>query len=295
MADTDLIAPLYPYNDIKQYAKRPIEHARRFVPAKSPQSEEVLDAEFRRERESTEPPRADHVADHLPHVELRFSSPPPDSRGFTCGTSRTCCLRTPYGGISRVHWALTYKQIKGRYYLIVRDLNSTHGTMVTYDGEGGEVRRKFDWIVGGGGVVVEFGRTCIHLSEDLKFQIMVTPQDRTSPAYIANVERFIRGSMYAEADLDRLDIKSSTYTMLNSWVQSPTAEPILINRGCIGSGAFGVVTRHWNVSTDEESACKRPVSNDDTTKRLWRREVDLLSRVKHVRYIDCLDIEWLPH
>lgn len=113
----------------------------------------------RRDRESTDPPEEyedDANKNTLPCIELRFSDPPRTSAGLVFGTDPTTSdvILPGLKGISRRHFALTYK-IKfddGRDRLIVRDLGSTYGTIVKYDGKGDRLRSKFDWIIGGGGL-----------------------------------------------------------------------------------------------------------------------------------------------
>lgn len=291
MSDTDLIARLYPCTDKFGYARYAIEHSSQHQPARSSRTTD-LDAKWNRgDRESTEPPEVTHGDEDLPCIELRFSSPPPDSRGFTCGSSDTCCFHTPLQGVSRFHCALTYKQIGGRYYLIVRDLNSSYGTKVTYDKKGDELRRKFDWIIGGHKYPQNLKPVIIRLTRNLYFRVVVTDQDTTSPAYVTNVERFLQGSADADALLGGLEIQSGLPTILNSLPQSPTAKPILIDLARLGHGSFGMVTRMWNVSTGEEYARKRPISEKEYNKEGWEKEIDLMRLVKHVRELSRLFIE----
>ena len=136
MGDTDLIARLYPFDDHLGYAAYAIEHSPRYVP---PRISRQIDLEAkwnRRARGSTEPPETYDDVERLPCLELRFSFPPKNSRGFTSGTSEPCDFLIPIDGISRYHFVLTYKKLADGYYrLIVRDPGSTHGTKVTTTGK----------------------------------------------------------------------------------------------------------------------------------------------------------------
>lgn len=291
MADTDLIARLYPRTDKFGHATYAIEHSSQCQPARSSRTTD-LDAKWNRgDRESTEPPEVSQGDEDLPCIELRFSSPPPDSRGFTCGSSDTCCFHIPLQGVSRLHCALTYKQINGHYYLIVRDLNSSYGTKVTYARKGDELRRKFDWIIGGDEFLKTTKPIIIRVARHLNFRVVVANQDITSPTYVTNVERFLQGSADTDALLGGLEIQSGLPTILNSLTQSPTAKPIFIDRGLIGEGSFGIVTRLWNVSTGEEYACKRPARYHYYNKENWEKEIDLMRRVKHVSELGWLFTE----
>ena len=284
MGDTDLIARLYPFDDHLGYAAYAIEHSPRYVP---PRISRQIDLEAkwnRRARGSTEPPETYDDVERLPCLELRFSFPPKNSRGFTSGTSEPCDFLIPIDGISRYHFVLTYKKLADGYYrLIVRDPGSTHGTKVTYDRKGDEVRSNFDWILGGDQFPNKTKEIVIHPHENLKFRIFLALQDITSPTYVANVERFLQGSGDAESLLGGLGLQSGPATELNSGAQTPAEERILIDRGIISKGGFGIVTRHWNVSTGQEYACKRPISKKDYDRKIWEKEIDLMRRIKHVR------------
>ncbi|KAK4038259.1 hypothetical protein C8A01DRAFT_17631 [Parachaetomium inaequale] len=135
------------------------------------------------------------LEDFLPYLELRFSDIPPTSSGLVFGRDRnTCDIVLPnISGISRRHFALTYDNNfdDGHYRLIVRDL-STYGTMVTYNHEGHKLGTKCDWVIGGS-EVADGATIIVRPHDDLRFRIVVTRRDITSPAYIRHVERWCRG------------------------------------------------------------------------------------------------------
>ncbi|KAJ2897316.1 DNA damage response protein kinase DUN1 [Zalerion maritima] len=179
-------------------------------------------------RASTEPPEKDYDLDELPYLELKFSHIPRTSSGLVFGTDpNTSDIVLPGGqGLSRRHFALTYKNKfdDGYYRLIVRDLGSIYGTVP---------------------------------HKHLKFRIVVACHNLTSPVYIDNIERFRRGAANAEDLLGGLGLQSGPETERNSGAHTPVTRPILLPLGWIANGGFGVISRHWNISTGEEYAYKQ--------------------------------------
>ncbi len=151
MADTDLIARLYPFDDNFRYGSETTKlNSSRYVPPHPPRPSTVtpLDQYSRRNRQPTQEPE-DHgdSLDQFPCLELRFSHGPQTRHGFVLGSdpfSDIVLLNVP--GISFHHLAITFDQHNRP---IVQDLGSLHGTEVTYENEGKGVRSDFVWIVGG--------------------------------------------------------------------------------------------------------------------------------------------------
>ncbi|KAK4137336.1 kinase-like protein [Trichocladium antarcticum] len=282
--DHDLIAFLYPatkngdaYDMIQKHPQcRPPK-----LPSKSP-----VTPQGRTSRESTAPAEEEdeNLIERLPHIELRFSNTPRTSSGLVFGTDPTTSdvllPRTP--GLSRRHFALTYKNsFKDRCYrLVVRDLGSTQGTVVTYDDKGNESRSNFDWIVDGFDIAHKTRALIVQPHRDLGFQLVINRHDLSSPAYIDNVARFCHGAAGAEDLLGGLGLQNGPETERNSGILTPTKNPIMISRGWISNGTFGIVSHEWNVSTGEEYACKQPVGVR-YDKRAWEREVDMMKQISH--------------
>ena len=293
MADADLIARVYPVDETNlketlQYATNSIMCNRRSRPPLYPPAPPEA-RPMRGAREATEPLESckDGKEDlgSLPFLELRFSDGPRASVGFVFGkdpdTSDVLLPSIP--GISRRHFALTYKNTfeDGYYRLVVRDLGSSRGTMVTYNSQGNHLRRKFDWIIAGH-EFPEFNNTIVvQPHNDAKFQIVVAHHDVTSSAYIDNVKRFLQGAAESDALFGALCLQSAPRTERNTTAHTPTNDPILINRGFIAQGTFGVVSRRWNVSTGEEYGCKQPAGSYDRAD--WRKEISIMKSVCHVR------------
>ena len=287
MEDTDLIARVYPHGDGREYGKSAIKANWRHMPARLPQQEE--DERSRSSRESTQPEEDDDDPDRLPYLELRFSDVPRSSSGLVFGTDPNISDIALPGrrGISKRHFALTYKNkfSDGCYRLVVRDLGSTSGTLVEYDDKGGkELRSKFDWIINGFDITDDTENFVVGLGDKgPKFRIVVARHDIASPVYVDNVERFRQGAANAEELLGGFGLESGRETKRDSDAQTPDASkrPILLPLGWIAQGQFGVVSRHWNVSTGEEYACKEPVGSN-YNRELWKREIDIMEEISKV-------------
>jgi serine/threonine-protein kinase Chk2 len=279
--DPDLIARVYPAD--------PAGHARDVI-MKHPwgvarEREPSLPARSRTSRESTVESQGGDELEGLPYLELRFSQLPRSSSGFVFGTSKaTSDVVLPgWPGISRNHFALTYKNTfrDGKYRLVVRDLGSTSGTVVTYDRRGGERRSKFDWAVSGFVVPASAKTLIIEPHRSVRFRLVVPHHNLRSPDYIRNVERFRQGAAAAEDLLGVLGFQHGPETERPTGIHTPLEIPVFIKQDLIAQGASGVVSRYWNVSNGEEHACKQPVGKD-YQKRAWEKEIDIMKQVSHV-------------
>ncbi|KAI0876496.1 kinase-like protein [Hypoxylon argillaceum] len=290
MEDTDLIARVYAYPDEYIHnALAAITATGQSIapePPESPEPDEI--DQSRSHRESTEPPIEPDTdwRDKYPFLELRFSHGARLPMGLVFGTDKgTCDIVLPHkGGISRRHFALTYKRCKDTYYhLVVRDLNSTSGTEVDYNGKGLGVRKNFDWIMHGYQFPDQARKIAIKLSTALKFIIIVPRHDITSSTYVANVERFLQGSAAPEDLVGTLGIYTGLQTEQDTLAHTPTTGPIIIPYKELGGGGFGLVSRCWNVSTGDEWACKQPrqANLDQRELQEWAKEIGIMKTISH--------------
>ncbi|KAK8861833.1 kinase-like domain-containing protein [Apiospora arundinis] len=313
MEDPDLIARVYPTLDEAHYrdgpAKRIIRlphHSDRCVDPdrdrpKAPTTQPTTsrNSTARSTRESTESPEdasgtgADASALQLqsPYLEFRFSQ---GIHGrFIAGRNQRQChflLSDPSEKanrkVSNSHFALTYKKIKGFYRLVLRDLNSTLGTVVTYDDSDKESRRNFDWIVDGDKFLDGSGdNVLVHLNSCPPFKIVAARHDITSSTYIANVERFLEippVTDHFEMHLGGQD------TEFQTGAQSPTQEPIRLTRELLG------VTRCWDVSTAEETACKSPTNPLDYSEQGWDNDIAMMKKFRHPHIVRLLQAKMSP-
>lgn len=174
---------------------------------------------------------------------------------------------------------------------------STYGTIVKYDGKGGEKRRHFTWIIGGHSILDKTNEIVIQIDDDLKFQIVVSKP--TFPdLFFNNVNQF-RAEVAENDELPfgALGLQSAISTAAASGTQTPergqegTHKPnqnsILLRRKTLGKGAFSVVYHVWDVSTGFEYASKKfrhPKKVD------WREEASLMKQTSHV---SCRSHSWV--
>ncbi|KAK3302817.1 kinase-like domain-containing protein, partial [Chaetomium strumarium] len=253
----------------------------------------------RRERESAplEQPREQVPAYfHHPGLELRFSRGPLTPYGFLFGHDENSdvVLECDIPSFSAHHFALTFDD---HHRPIIKDLGSYNGTEVTYDGVGEGRRSDFVWVIGGHDVPRKITTIVICVHESLKFQIVVTDHDITSPPYIDNVKRFRQGMANAESLFGRLDLRSRPHTERASQAHTPGTGPIVLRKK-LGEGTFGVVTRLWDVSTAAECALKEPseraTRNGWVNLDAWRKEARIMGLVSHDRIVRLIRSDFTP-
>ena len=231
-------------------------------------------------------------------LQLTFNPGPKASRGFMIGTDENCCdIVLPKGGISRRHCCLTFDE---KRRLILRDLSS-NGTMVTYDGQGGEKRKTvvtkdkedrqkfhhFTWILSD--VELNEVKEIVVTIEGIEFIIIIPNRQTHSVLYNNNVDRFLQE---ANADNDlpfgTLGMQSTTSTVQYNrtdtlTIQEPILKPIYIRRAWLGSGKFSVVNRVWNVSSGSVYASKEFVNMKESA---WKKEASIMSQISRLSNVN---------
>ncbi|KKZ64590.1 hypothetical protein EMCG_09486 [[Emmonsia] crescens] len=309
MEDPNLIAWLYPYDRSPHAINAitdPDNSSLHFPPMLQKDAAPSLQS-----REST-PEREDNNEEHLNYLydeglQLTFSNRPKGDKGFCLGRDKEKCDiflpdKQRRDGISACHCYFTFDN---QNRLILRD-ESSNGTIVAYDKKGAERRRNFTWILGGHSVPDEIKEITIQFHRSLQFQIVVPKAWKDPDQYSANIKQF-RQQMNASDDLylGKLGIRSGHTTAPLSQVQTPTPDPILLEQKVLGSGSFGVVTHHWDVSTGVEYACKKPLGTlNKKMQQSWEKEVRIMGRITHeniVKFypaieslVPCLYLEYLP-
>jgi hypothetical protein len=230
--------------------------------------------------------------DYTPCLELSFKHGARTKHGVVFGTDPSKCdiVLPMKKGISSRHCALTFEknfQDCHHYRLVLRDLGSTTGTAVAYDGEGGERRTNFRWILGSHQITDKIKSIVIYIGTLAEFRIVVAPHDITSQAYTQKVENFLEGTARAEDSLLRLRLQTNPSTIMPNQAQTPHMGPIRLIREELGRGAFGAVRKIWDVSTGGVYAAKT-VINDVTEQetlvrnRRLREEMKTLRSLRHV-------------
>ncbi|TKA28280.1 hypothetical protein B0A54_17131 [Friedmanniomyces endolithicus] len=277
----DLIARLYPYGEGEDgLAIRTVklrQNHSRMIDVRKDYSE----LHGRHSRESTAP--LSDVEDEVEKetvggkgLQLTFTHGPKAGHGFKIGTDpNNCDIVIPLlKGISRCHCSLTFDEERR---LILRDCSS-NGTVVTYDGKGGQKRRHFTWILSGHEVPNDARSVVIRLHTALQLQIVVAKP--TFPhVYSENVDEFLQETAVTpDLPFGALGIQSVASTAAPSGTHTPMHDPILLEQETLGRGAYGVVTRVWDVSTGREYASKRFTNLD---KSDWEKEASLMRQSPH--------------
>ncbi|KAF2452263.1 kinase-like domain-containing protein [Lineolata rhizophorae] len=244
MTDPDIILYLYPNDGPgKKGAKEAIsmpENQSRYMPPRRRDALEQHDIPSRQDRESTEQPEEQRGLENSACLVLRFSHGAKTRLGVVAGCAANVDLPLrKQAGISRFHLTFTFDD-KDRP--IVRDLGSLCGTRVIYNGEEGERRSNFDYLLQGPRILGN-KPPVLNVTNKVQFKVVVPPRDITSQDYIGKVARFRQGTADPEDLFASLVLRSAPGT------QPPTGEhtvprlsdPSLYKKK-LGEGAFGVVT-----------------------------------------------------
>jgi hypothetical protein len=259
-----------------------------------PQGETKSDLRSRESTVSLEDEEDDTQDDtSYPGLQLTFNPGPKGRRGLELGTHPNCDIVLPeLSKISRLHCALTFDDQRR---LILRDF-SRHGTIVKYDGKGGELRRTiityddegreihhhFKWILGGHDVPEKTGKIVIEI-QGISLRIIVSTHDENPRLYNANVDRFLQeAKANGELPLGGLGIQSPNSTAPPSGARTPSQNPICLKQETLGEGAFAVVRRYWDVSTGLEYAYKEPRDKKKFGREMWEKEADIMQQISHV-------------
>ena len=290
MTDPDIILYLYPNdglgNEGASFAISMPQNERRFVPPR-PRRSNALEpggAPSRQDRESTEQPEEHGGLEDSPCIVLRFSYGARCRLGIVTGCAANVDLalqKVP--GISRFHLAFTFDD---QNRPIARDLGSLCGTRVVYDGDEGERRSKFDWLLEGPGILRD-KLPVLNVTRGVQFRVLVPPRDITSQDYIDRVTAFRQGTADPEDLFATLILRSGAGTQLPSGTHTPSRRsgPILFKKK-LGEGSFGVVNYTWNVTTGEECALKEPlpkaINSGQVRIKDWKTQAKIMERVSHV-------------
>ncbi|KAK3940772.1 kinase-like domain-containing protein [Diplogelasinospora grovesii] len=309
MADIDLIARLYPvYNSQGGAALDAITSEKNGSRRKPPRlvkpdlpSPKSGDDSGSREQTPEPPQEQRDTLDYRPYLELTFSHGPRTRHGFVFGTNIKTCdiVLPPDRGISKQHCTLTFEKdgfADGNMYRpVLRDLGSSNGTTVTFDGKGDERRRNFRWILGGTEIPDETEVIIIKFPYNLQFQVVIAPFNNTSPAYNQRVDRFLQGAADETEFLGGMRLLDDTPTALQSGARTPGKE-LIIEVGNLGAGAFGAVTRCDNVSTGLQFARKVPSAGALGVNKEEFARWDHIVRIFHAQFDPKpqLDLEYVP-
>lgn len=146
-------------------------------------------------------------------IVIRFSHGCKTGLGVISGRADGTDLVLPsLKGISKYHFSFTFDEKTNMP--IVRDIGSSYGTKVTYDGEQGEQLSNSDWPLPGPNF--EGRHSILHISGLIKFVVVVPDRDFTSPDYIEKVKRFRVGTTEADDLLQALKLQTAQSTRVPS-------------------------------------------------------------------------------
>lgn len=126
-------------------------------------------------------------------LAIRFSDGAVSPLGVLAGCAENADLALPQqDGISWSHFAFTFDD---QNRPVVRDLGSSYGTRVIYNGEDTPPRSNFDWLLQRPVIPSSDHRPLVlDVANVVRFQVVIPPHDTTSPDYIARVARFREGT-----------------------------------------------------------------------------------------------------
>jgi len=288
MTDPDVILYLYPNNGPGQVGAQEVlsqlENKLRYMPPRCRDALEPRDLHSHEERESTEQPEEQRGLESSACLVLRFSHGAKTRLGVVAGRAPNVDLPLPKEpGVSRFHLAFTFDD---KHRPIVRDLGSSCGTKVTYDGEERESRSNFDSLLQGPSILGD-KPPVLHITNDIQFKVVVPPRDITSEDYIDRVARFRQGTADPEDLLASLILRSAPNTEPPTGTQTAPRlyDPALFKKK-LGEGAFGVVRYVWNATTGEEYALKEPrekfIKSGHIATNHWEMEAEIMRCISHV-------------
>ncbi|KAH9213961.1 kinase-like domain-containing protein [Leptodontidium sp. 2 PMI_412] len=296
MEDPNVIANLFPADDRRGYALETIcmsENKSRYIPPQREKKSDIRSRESTASLDDKEGTAPDNTS--CPGLQLAFDSRPKAGPGLVLGTDPDCDIVLPQlRNISRRHCYITFDSQRR---LILRDF-SRYGTIVSYNDKGRETRRRFTWILSappvsqrnGSNESIEPNEPVVIEIQYIRFRIVVSRHDQDPDLYIANVDQFLLGA---------LGFQSGSSTATASGVASPLPiDPIRIGQETLGTGAFAIVKRHWDVSTGVEYAYKEPLNKRRFDRRSWEREAEIMGQISHEKSISMpsprLILEYIP-
>ncbi|KAM3563273.1 hypothetical protein MY1884_001318 [Beauveria asiatica] len=196
---------------------------------------------------------------------LRFSHGCKTNAGIIAGSSpEHADLVLPFSThVSKKHIAFTFDRMN---VPIARDLQTTAGTRVIYDGETRDRVSGFDWSLVGPSIARD-KLPILDISNEVQFKVKVPKRDFSSPDYVEKVNRFRQGVADPAKLLDSVKIRTEGGTQVQTGQQSPLdgqksrLEGVFHTKE-LGKGSFGLVEYFWNVTTRDEFVVKTP--NKDT-------------------------------
>lgn len=290
--DADLIAKVYPIMEDGSHAViNAIGGTSRHCVFPSPPRPSPMPYDSREPTPLLDPTLEEPEVAGKSYLELRFSCVPETSHGFLFGRNPRCDVVLPnLVGLSHYHFAVTFDDSRR---LVVSDLHSTTGTQVTYNREGKGFRRGHRWIIGGvkeadaADIIVSlYGKISFRIVANVSERIRTLPS--SSEVYNTRVAAYRTGAADAGSLFADLNLRIQQKTELPSGAQTPGTESICLGME-IGRGAFGLVTRYWNVQTSYRYVVKSPlperIAAGNVNVAAWQNEAHIMRLASQHRHV----------
>lgn len=203
--------------------------------------------------------------------------------GFVCGRyghMADLIIPAHFSSVSNCHFSITFND---DYQLIIRDLNSSLGTDVLFDGHSEGVRRNGAWVIGDSDILQNVSRITIRIPNNVGFDVEVEPFDPKCPDFRRKVDKFLQRSVVLDSRLCSSDNQSDWIPTFPARTRIPEAING-VGRELIGRGGCSVV--HLVIAINGKRWVeKTPILDLDS--HLVIKEAELLSRVSHVHLDSC--------
>lgn len=277
MEDLDLIARVYAVAYHTQSATEAIMNSIHYVsPVEAPPPDET-EYNSREPTPTPDPRKSDKTPPpEDPFLELRFSKVPRSSHGFLFGRHPNCDVVLPNRtGFSHYQCSITF-DAEGR--LIVKDLQSTLGTIVKYNDKANSRRSGFRWIISGCKTALHDKVIVIEIDDTVCFRIVVPQHSIESPVYVSKVDRWCAGQQTTQDLFQAIDLRIRPDTQCPTGAHTPCTDPIFLSEE-VGKGGHGVVTYQWNVSDGFEFVVKEPLRPRHFNKEAWKNEARIMNLI----------------
>ncbi|KAH8719004.1 Serine/threonine-protein kinase [Beauveria bassiana] len=278
----------------------------------------------RRERAQTRKDETPAVSnedafDGQPYIEFRFDTVRRHPQGFLVGADPGCDFQLLGDlGLSSKHLCITFDDKK---HLVVKDLRSANGTVVSYSDKIPDRRCHFTWIIGG---IDQFHEEAIEIQMGFilklkafinhaifaddgsaslidQFRSQMTDEDIPYTSALSGGEDlsvpkwrdlYTSANTLSNADIHGMLLKSRGQTATATEMHTPSTRPLYLDCN-IGMGSFGQATRWINMSTGKDYVEKTPIGNYDAEK--WENEISIMQRLgEHENIVPLLHYVKVP-
>ena len=228
-----------------------------------------------------------------PRLRFTFDQIPKNKEAWVFGSNPQTCdilIGSSRGGTSNSHFRITFDDQK---QLVLID-SSAHGTAVSYGNQGRDEKRNrsndFTWIlfpyITDTRIVI--GHNINRLPKAPVVELLV---EVANPELASKAEHLrLRDAFLDEMRMSipfglNIDTCPTTAGQTESHTPKhlPKQRTIWVDLEKIGSGAFGVVYKTIDVSTGLVYAAKTFMRDYKSDRKLWDKEVAILSKISHVR------------